>query len=124
MQTFLKLAFAVFMAVPPVVIALRLVDRRATSLRSLYQAELRELERRTQRAAPTLPVTDDDLVALPPPVRTYLRRAKVVGKPRVRSVHAVLRGKMRGAADAARMDVEAEQHNYFGSGAPARLFFL
>lgn len=124
MQTFLKMAFAVFMAVPPVVIALRLVDRRATSLRSLYQADLRELERRTQRAAPALPVTEADLVALPPPVRTYLRRANVVGKPRVRSVHAVLRGKMRGAPDAGWMNVEVEQHNYFGPGAPARLFFM
>jgi len=122
MQTTLKVALVAVAAIAAVVIALRWLDRRPTSLRSAYLADMRRFEGLTGVASP--PVSEADLAALPPQVQTYLRRAKVLGRPRVRSFHAVFRGKMRGAPDGGWMDAEIEQRNYFGPDAPARLFYM
>ena len=127
MQTSRKIALAAGLAAVAVTagaVALRVLERRPTSLRSLYQADVRRFQRQVQLAGLPPLVTEADLVALPAAVQTYLRRANVVGKPRVRSFQAVFRAKMRGAPDAGWMTAEVEQHDYFGPGPPARLFFM
>ena len=56
-------------------------------------------------------------------MQTYLRRAGVVGKPHVRSFHAVFDAQMRRAPDAGWMAAAVDEHNFFVGPAPARLFF-
>lgn len=104
--------------------ALRALDLRPTSLRSLYRSDVRKLESQAAMTGAPGSVTEADLAPLPPQVQTYLRRANVVGKPRVRSLHATFRAKMRGGPGAGWMTADVEQRNYFGPGAPARLFFM
>ena len=103
-------------------IAVRLVERRPTSLPSRYTADVKRHQVEVAAAAPAPAVTDAELAPLPPPVQTYLRRVGVVGKPRVRSFHAVFAAQFRRARDAAWMDATAEQHSFFAS--PARLFLM
>jgi len=122
MQTTLRLALVAGATIVAAGIALRLLDRRPSSLRSLYLADVRRFERPSDVASP--PVSEADLAALPPQVQTYLRRAKVVGRPRVRSFRAIFRGQMRAAPDGGWMNAEIEQRNYFAPDAPARLFFM
>jgi hypothetical protein len=103
-------------------IALSLNELRPSSLRSTYLADVR----RFQSAGAMFPsgtLTEADLQPLPPPVRTYLRRAGVVGKPRVRSVHVVFEARMRRAPDAPWMKATVDQHTFY-RGDPARLFFM
>ena len=113
-------------AIALVPVALALVDLRPGSLRSTYEREAARAEARVAAVAPDAsgarPVTEADLGRLPVPVATYLRRAGVVGKPRVRSFHAILRAEFRMKADAPFMPATAEQHNFYDQ--PARLFFM
>jgi hypothetical protein len=51
-----------------------------------------------------------DLQALPPPVRTWLLRSGVVGKPRARTVRLKQRGEMRIGPEQAWMPARAEQY--------------
>ncbi|WP_029432356.1 DUF6544 family protein [Blastococcus sp. URHD0036] len=57
------------------------------------------------------PVTEDDLAALPPPVRRYLHAMGVVGRPRTRSFRAHLSGRFRRGPDAPWMPCDAWQYN-------------
>ena len=79
------------------------LEARPSSLRARYAAEVRAglagIAAAWSSSSPPL-VTDDDLVGLPPPVRTYLMRAGVVGKPRVVDLHAVFHARFRTARDA------------------------
>jgi hypothetical protein len=100
-----------------------LLDMRATSLRSLFEAEVHATTAHRSAHA-SAPITDSDLDSLPALVQTYLRRAGVVGKPRVRSLHAVFRARMRTSATSPWMSATVEQYNFFEPGAPSRLFFM
>jgi hypothetical protein len=51
-----------------------------------------------------------------------LELAGVVGKPRVTSFHATMRGRIRRSPTSGWLDFEAEQHNFVGE--PARLFLM
>jgi hypothetical protein len=66
-------------------------------------------------------VAEADLAPLPPVVRNYLRRAGVVGKPRVCNVRLEFRAEMRGAPDAPWMPARALQYSFF---APRGRFFF
>jgi hypothetical protein len=101
-----------------------LADLRPMSLRAQYHADVRIETARISRLGDVPPVTESDLAPLPTVVQTYLRRAGVVGKPHVRSLHATFRARMRTSADARWMTATVEQYNFFEPGAPARLFFM
>jgi hypothetical protein len=108
----------------PVVLAA--LDSRSSSLRSRYAAEVRDGLAQAAagwRASSPPVVTDDDLVGLPPLVRTYLMRAGVVGKPRVVDLHAVFHAKFRTARDARWMKATVDQYEFFGPS-PRRLFLM
>ena len=64
---------------------------------------------------------DDDLAALPAPVRRYVRAAGVIGKPRVHDFRATWTGRIRASATAPWMAFVAEQHNTID---PPRRFFM
>jgi hypothetical protein len=102
------------------------LEARPSSLRSRYAAEVRAGLAQTAAAwtSASLPVvTDDDLVALPAPLRTYLVRAGVVGKPRVVDLHAVFHARFRTARDAPWMKARVDQYELFGPH-PRRLFLM
>jgi hypothetical protein len=105
-------------------VAVRLLDLRPTSLASVYAADVKRHEAEVARSAPPVLVTEAELASLPPLVQTYLRRAGVVGKPHVRSFHAVFAAQFRRAPDAPWMAASVDQHNFFVGPAPARLFFM
>jgi len=67
-------------------------------------------------------VREADLEHLPPPVAGYLRRAGVVGKPRVSNFHARFRGQIRAKPDGPWLDFRAEQWSFYRPR--ARLFLL
>lgn len=85
-----------------------LLGRDPWSLRAAYR---REVARRppAPAAAPDDRITAADLAALPPPVRRFLERAGVVGRPRVRGFTARFSGRMRPSFDAPWMPFVAEQ---------------
>ncbi|MFZ0159269.1 MAG: DUF6544 family protein [Kineosporiaceae bacterium] len=68
-------------------------------------------------------VTDADLENLPSCVAGYLRRAGVVGHPRVSSFRATIHGRIRSDPAHAWMPFTGEQVNTYGS-APTRQFFI
>jgi hypothetical protein len=100
-------------------LALALLDLRGSSLRSTYR---REAERGLAHPVSTSIVTEADLAPLPPALQTYLRRAKVVGRPHVHDLRAHWRGQMRNGADGAWMDVGVDQVELFDP--PTRLFYM
>jgi hypothetical protein len=110
--TLANLAIAV-----PIVISL--LDLRSTSFRSTYE---REVHRGLARTMPMPEIADADLMGLPPPVQTYLRRVGVVGKPHVQNFRARLHGGIRKSRDARFMPVRAEQYNFFDQ--PSRVFLM
>ena len=79
-------------------------------------------ERGLQRIAPDSTLAEADLAALPAPVQKYMRLSGAVGKPRVRSVHAVFSGTFRRDPTSPWMKIAAEQYNFFGP--PERLFLI
>jgi hypothetical protein len=72
---------------------------------------------------PTAPLTEADLLRLPPPVQRYVRAAGAVGKPMPRNVRARWRGRIRGTASDPWMELVAEQVNTFGPS-PSRVFLI
>ena len=90
------------------------------SLRAAYQ---RDVEEGLARSAATRPISEADLAGLPPPVQRYLRKAGVVGQPRVRQFRARMHGRIRSGRDARWMPFEAEQYNFLDDR-PARLFYM
>jgi hypothetical protein len=67
--------------------------------------------------APEKPITAADLDPLPPPVRRWLAKSGVVGKPIPRVVRLKQRGDLRTAPEQKYMQADAEQ--YFRTDAPA-----
>ena len=67
-------------------------------------------------------VTEADLAPLPEPVQRYLRRAGVVGQPRVRNYRLRFRGRIRGGPDSRWMPFEADQQSFVDQ--PTRLFLM
>lgn len=94
-------------------------DRRASSPRSRYEEDRAQL---ATRDGVSSTLVEADLEHLPPLVATYLRRAGVVGKPRVRAVHAVWKASMRPTPTSGWKSGTAEQHDFFVE--PARLFSM
>ena len=90
------------------------------SLRAAYE---RDVEEGLARSAATRSISEADLAGLPPPVQRYLRKAGVVGQPRVRHVRARMHGRIRSGPDGRWMPFSAEQDNFF-DGEPARLFYM
>jgi hypothetical protein len=117
------LALLLVLLVGFVPFALSRLDRRRSSLRSRYDAEVRSLHAGLGSRAGA-PVTEAELAPLPPQVQTYLRRAGVIGRPHVRHFHAVFSGQLRSRPDAGWMTAIVEQDNFYGSPGPARLFFM
>ncbi len=89
------------------------------SLRAAYE---RDVSSALAGPAAGVLVTEADLATLPAPVQQYLRVAGVIGRPRVRTMRARMRGRIRSAPDAPWMPFEAEQHNVFDP--PARFFYF
>jgi hypothetical protein len=96
------------------------------SLRTSYEHEVqREIDARSAApVAPVDPITEADLARLPKLVAAYLRRAGVVGRPHVRSFHAVFSVRFRTSPDASFMKAAVDQHEFFGPPGPARLFLM
>lgn len=69
------------------------------------------------------PVTEADLVGLPPPLAAYVRRSGAVGQPRVTSLRADIHGRIRSGPDAPWMPFTGEQVNTFGQQ-PSRAFII
>lgn len=67
-------------------------------------------------------VTEEDLTPLPEPVRRYLRRAGVVGQPRVSDFRATWKGRIRSTPDEPWMAFTAEQFNVVDG--PSRFFLM
>lgn len=61
-------------------------------------------------------ITEADLAGLPPVVQRWLKRANIIGKERIYTVHLFQKGKMRTTPQGAWMPVEAEQ--YFTTDSP------
>ena len=91
---------------------------------SLAAAYRREAAKRpfAPAAAPGDVVTEADLAPLPEPVRQYLRRAGVVGRPHVRGFEARFHGRIRNGLDGPWMDFVAAQRTVIAP--PARLFLI
>jgi len=89
------------------------------SLRAQYDRDVRQVLDRPARANT---LREADLAGLPPPVRRYLRLAGVIDRPRVRTFHVRMHGRIRSGPDASWMPISAEQVNVVE--APARLFYL
>jgi hypothetical protein len=67
-------------------------------------------------------LTEADLASLPSLLRDYLRRAGVVGRPRVRNVRVEFDAQMRSSATSPWMQATATQYEFFDP--PARLFHM
>lgn len=88
-------------------------------LRARYRRYLHE---RLPVPGPESRISEEDLAALPAPVRRYVRMTGAVGRPRVRHVRAYWRGRIRSTPDAPWMEFTAVQHNFVGE--PARFFLM
>ncbi len=82
-------------------------SRGPWSLRAEYEHHLAH----AWPARPPRDVTEADLAPLPDPVRRYLRRAGVVGRPRVDDVRATWTGRIRSGPDSPWMPFTADQLN-------------
>ncbi len=72
--------------------------------------------------APLAPVTDSDLVDLPPPAQRYLRFMDVVGRPRDWSFRLSMRGRFR--LKPTQRWTDAEMHQYNSRLDVARIFHI
>jgi hypothetical protein len=100
--------------------ALGIAEFRSGSLRSTFEREAARLV--ATSAAPRALVADSDLASLPQIVQRYLRRAGVVGQPRVRNFHLTFDVQMRGGPDEPWFHGTAEQYEAFHP--PVRLFYM
>lgn len=96
-------------------------SRGPLSLRAQFERDLQRVWP-TRPAAAALLVVEADLALLPDPVRRYLRRAGVVGRPPVTDFHATWTGRMRSAPDSAWMTFSAEQLDLVDT--PQRFFLM
>lgn len=98
-----------------------------TALLRLFPSSFHSTYRREVRLALDRPTTisvvgEEDLAPLPAPVRRWLQRAGVVGRPRVHDVRARFTGTFRARPGGPWMRFRSEQHNVFDR--PARLFLM
>ncbi|MCY7343615.1 MAG: hypothetical protein LH603_17725 [Pseudonocardia sp.] len=91
-------------------------SRGPLSLRAEYDHHLEHAWPRTAQGD----VTEADLAPLPDPVQRYLRRAEVVGRPRVHDFRARWTGRIRSGPDSAWMTFTADQLNILDT--PCRFF--
>lgn len=104
-----------------VAVGYRFASRGPLSLRAEFERDLRRIWPTTQ-AASTMPVVEADLAPLPGPVQRYLRRAGVLGRPRVIDFRATWTGRMRSAPGSAWMTFTAEQLDIVDT--PQRFFLM
>jgi hypothetical protein len=90
------------------------------SFRSMYERE--SARHLALLPGPASRVTESDLEPLPPLIQTWLRRAGVVGRPRVPGFRACFHGRFRNGVGSPWMDFTSEQHNFVDPS--ARLFFM
>ncbi len=109
---------ALLFSVPAI---LRALEARTGGLRARFRRESARLLA-DAAATPTLLVTEQDLAALPALVAGYLRRAGVLGRPRVICAHAHFSCTMRNGRTAPWMTAHVEQVNSFAP--KARLFYM
>ena len=103
-------------------LAIVIADQRPSSLRNRFARDVASLlAADPSTVAPAL-VTEADLAPYPQQLQRYLRRAGVVGKPRVRNVRLTFTAQMRSDANAPWMESTATQYEFYDP--PARLFFL
>jgi len=100
-------------------VAVSLLDLRPGSFPSAYR---RAVESQLSSEGSTSLVTEADLSPLPPVVQTYLRRAGVVGQPRVKNFRAHFRGEMRNGKNAPWMKIVADQVDFVDTR--ARVFLV
>ncbi|MBK8482410.1 MAG: hypothetical protein IPL40_14795 [Proteobacteria bacterium] len=107
----------VIVAVP---LAFAILEAAPRSFGSLYAlASARHLAQLPTSAAL---VSEAELEALPPLLQTYLRRARVLGKPRVLGFRARFHGRFRQGLDGRWMAFTSEQRNFIAPS--ARLFVM
>lgn len=92
---------------------------------SSYHAEW---DRRTGQVLQSAPapagvLAESDLAGLPAPVARYIRRTGALGKPKVVTLSAEMRGRIRGGPSENWMPFRAQQISTFGA-LPQRLFYL
>lgn len=92
--------------------------RGPLSLRAEYEHHLKHEWPRADRRL----VTEADIAALPVPVQRYVRRAEVVGRPRVNDFRATFTGRIRSGPDTAWMSFTADQLNILDT--PRRFFWM
>lgn len=97
-----------------------LVFRASRHLSRAYHADVANLL--AASSPPSQTVMESDLARLPPLVSRYLRRSGVVGRPRVASVHAGFKARMRNGRDAPWMNATVDQWNFMQPN--ARLFLM
>jgi hypothetical protein len=93
-------------------------SRGPLSLHAEYEHHLEHAWTRTAQ----LDVTEADLGPLPDPVQRYLRRAEVVGRPRVDDFRSTWTGRIRSGPDSAWMPFTADQLNIMDT--PRRFFMM
>ncbi|MCG8554254.1 MAG: hypothetical protein MJD61_03045 [Proteobacteria bacterium] len=89
---------------------------------SLFTQYARATQERLRQRGSRPTLIEAHLSRLPPPVRRYLRKAGVLGRPRVHHFKASWQGRIRAGADEPWMEFTAEQHNW--PNEPARFFFM
>jgi hypothetical protein len=92
------------------------------SLRKQFARDVRERARDVTAATGASIVTEADLIALPEPVRRYLRKAGVVGRLRPRAYRLTMTGRIRSGPDESWMPFHAEQ--FSSVDGPVRLFYM
>jgi hypothetical protein len=97
-------------------------SRGPLSLRREFEDDVRRV-RSPVLASATEPVVEADLAPLPDPVRRYLRRAGVVGRPPVLDFRATWTGRMRSSPDSAWMTFTADQLDIV-LDSPQRFFLM
>jgi hypothetical protein len=101
-------------------VALGFASHGPGSLWAEYQENVKSSPKRITEGSV---VREEELLALPEPVRKYLRVTGTVGQPRVHDFKAIWKGRIRGAATEEWMVFDAEQLNVLGPES-SRLFFM
>lgn len=94
-----------------------------SSTKALYQKEVAAALAASDPPGLGDRVRAEEVEILPAPVAAYLRRAGVVGQPRVRSLRAQLKGRIKTSEDGRWLPFQAEQHSTLGADY-ARYFYL
>jgi len=93
-------------------------SRGPLSLRAEYEHHLEQVWPWADQRV----VTEADVATLPDPLQRYLRRADVVGQPRVNDFRATFTGRIRSGPDSAWMSFTADQLNVLDT--PRRFFWM